>query len=61
MELNEVERINKEIFNNRYNDTSVSDNKIEIRKLKFGINQTSLFRVYSRGSWNLHGRWYGGL
>jgi hypothetical protein len=38
----------------------VDDNLI-INKLKLTIKKKSLHRVYSRNSWSLHGRWYGGL
>ncbi|CAK8722939.1 hypothetical protein LDFHOB_12465 [Candidatus Electronema aureum] len=34
---------------------------LNINKMYFEINKKSMFRVYSRNSWSLHGRWYGGL
>ena len=34
---------------------------LKINKMCFEINKKSMFRVYSRNSWSLHGRWYGGL
>jgi hypothetical protein len=34
---------------------------LKINKMCFEINKKSMFRVYSRNSWSMHGRWYGGL
>lgn len=33
----------------------------KINKMCFEINKKNMFRVYSRNSWSMHGRWYGGL
>jgi hypothetical protein len=50
-----------ELFSDRPINKEINGNKLEIEQLKFTLNQKSLFRVYSRGKWTMHGRWYGSL
>lgn len=59
---------NHEIYNdfngvNQRNDYTgkKGNDLLKINKMCFEINKKSMFRVYSRNSWSLHGRWYGGL
>lgn len=45
----------KENTDKKYNDL------LKINRMCFEINKKSMFRVYSRNSWSMHGRWYGCL
>ena len=61
MGISEDECINNKINENRSVLKTDSTIDIFIKKIKFTINQKSLFRVFSRGQWTMHGRFYGGF